>query len=52
MQYNRLGNSGLIISRLAFGAMTFGSARESPMAHVFNTRMLTSFPSTGRVFGT
>ncbi len=24
MQYSRLGNSGLIVSRLAFGAMTFG----------------------------
>jgi aryl-alcohol dehydrogenase-like predicted oxidoreductase len=32
-----LGNTGLIISRLAFGAMTFGSAPDSPMAHVFNT---------------
>ena len=27
MQYNRLGDSGLIVSRLAFGAMTFGSAK-------------------------
>jgi aryl-alcohol dehydrogenase-like predicted oxidoreductase len=27
MQYNRLGDTGLIISRLAFGAMTFGSAQ-------------------------
>src|SRR5919198_4288412 len=27
MQYNRLGDTGLIISRLAFGAMTFGSAK-------------------------
>ena len=25
MQYSRLGNSGLIVSRLAFGSMTFGS---------------------------
>lgn len=25
MQYTRLGNSGLVVSRLAFGAMTFGS---------------------------
>ena len=24
MQYNNLGNSGLIVSRLSFGAMTFG----------------------------
>ena len=28
MQYTRLGNTGLIVSRLAFGAMTFGSARD------------------------
>src|SRR5205823_5796196 len=27
MQYNRLGDTGLIISRMAFGAMTFGSAK-------------------------
>ena len=26
MQYTRLGNTGLIVSRLAFGAMTFGSS--------------------------
>ncbi len=25
MQYTRLGNTGLVVSRLAFGAMTFGS---------------------------
>ncbi|MBV9085892.1 MAG: aldo/keto reductase, partial [Acidobacteriaceae bacterium] len=37
MQYNRLGNTGLIVSRLAFGAMTFGSVPGSPMSHVFNT---------------
>jgi aryl-alcohol dehydrogenase-like predicted oxidoreductase len=33
MQYSRLGNTGLLVSRLAFGAMTFGSA-EGPMAAV------------------
>src|SRR5258708_1057557 len=27
MQYARLGNTGLIVSRLAFGAMTFGSSK-------------------------
>jgi aryl-alcohol dehydrogenase-like predicted oxidoreductase len=27
MQYTRLGDTGLIVSRLAFGAMTFGSAK-------------------------
>src|SRR5262245_41650071 len=26
MEYSKLGNTGLIVSRLAFGAMTFGSA--------------------------
>ncbi len=30
MQYARLGNSGLIVSRLAFGAMTFGSDPAQP----------------------
>ena len=30
MQHTRLGNSGLIVSRLAFGAMTFGSAKGTP----------------------
>ncbi|EYF03652.1 aldo/keto reductase [Chondromyces apiculatus] len=27
MQYTRLGNSGLVVSRLAFGAMTFGAGK-------------------------
>ncbi len=27
MRYTRLGNSGLVVSRLAFGAMTFGEAQ-------------------------
>src|SRR5580704_12668131 len=26
MQYTRMGDTGLIVSRLAFGAMTFGSS--------------------------
>ena len=29
MRYARLGNSGLIVSRLAFGVMTFGTAKGS-----------------------
>jgi aryl-alcohol dehydrogenase-like predicted oxidoreductase len=33
MHYSRLGNTGLLVSRLGFGAMTFGSA-EGPMAAV------------------
>lgn len=48
MQYTRLGNTGLIISRLAFGAMTFGSAPDSPMAHVFNTPEKTADALLGR----
>jgi len=48
MQYTRLGNTGLIISRLAFGAMTFGSAPDSPMAHVFNTPEKTADALVGR----
>ncbi|MCM0080171.1 aldo/keto reductase [Geomonas sp. Red32] len=35
MQYNRLGNTGLIVSRLAFGAMTFGSAAEGDFRSVY-----------------
>jgi len=33
MLYARLGNTGLLISKLAFGAMTFGSTK-GPMASV------------------
>jgi aryl-alcohol dehydrogenase-like predicted oxidoreductase len=33
MHYSRLGNSGLIVSRLAFGAMTFGKG-QGPFAEV------------------
>lgn len=33
MQYSRLGNSGLIVSRVAFGAMTFGQG-QGPFAEV------------------
>jgi aryl-alcohol dehydrogenase-like predicted oxidoreductase len=36
MEYARLGNSGLIVSRLAFGVMTFGKG-EGPMAAVSKT---------------
>jgi aryl-alcohol dehydrogenase-like predicted oxidoreductase len=34
MKYTRLGDSGLIVSRLAFGAMTFGSARDAAFAAI------------------
>ena len=33
MQYSRLGDTGLIVSRLAFGAMTFGTGK-GPFAAV------------------
>jgi aryl-alcohol dehydrogenase-like predicted oxidoreductase len=36
MKYARLGNSGLIVSRLSFGVMTFGKG-EGPMAAVSKT---------------
>jgi aryl-alcohol dehydrogenase-like predicted oxidoreductase len=36
MQYTRLGNSGLIVSRLAFGVMTFGSGT-GPLGHVWKS---------------
>jgi aryl-alcohol dehydrogenase-like predicted oxidoreductase len=39
MQYNRLGNSGLIVSRMAYGVMTFGDGTGSkhPMAQIWKT---------------
>ncbi len=36
MQYTRLGNTGLIVSRLAFGVMTFGH-EQGPMGAVWKT---------------
>jgi len=36
MQYTRLGNSGLVVSRLAFGVMTFGHD-QGPMGAVWKT---------------
>src|SRR5262249_10188069 len=30
MKHNRLGNTGLVVSRMALGAMTFGSATGTP----------------------
>src|ERR1700747_1944324 len=36
MQYTRLGHSGLIVSRLSFGVMTFGHD-EGPMGNVWKT---------------
>lgn len=36
MQYTRLGHSGLIVSRLAFGVMTFGSDPSQPAIYKVN----------------
>jgi aryl-alcohol dehydrogenase-like predicted oxidoreductase len=36
MQYTRLGTTGLVVSRLGFGAMTFGTG-EGPMGSVWKT---------------
>src|SRR4030095_16504944 len=35
MQYIRLGETGLVVSRLAFGSMTFGSAKTGPFTSVY-----------------
>jgi aryl-alcohol dehydrogenase-like predicted oxidoreductase len=35
MQYVRLGETGLVVSRLALGSMTFGSAASGPFASVY-----------------
>jgi aryl-alcohol dehydrogenase-like predicted oxidoreductase len=35
MQYSRLGGTGLIVSRLAFGSMTFGSDPHGPFASTY-----------------
>ena len=39
MQYTRLGNSGLVVSRMAYGVMTFGDGTGSshPMAQTWKT---------------
>lgn len=34
MRYSRLGNSGLVVSKLAFGTMTLGSAWTGPLAAI------------------
>jgi aryl-alcohol dehydrogenase-like predicted oxidoreductase len=35
MQYIRLGDTGLVVSRLAFGSMTFGTAASGPFTSVY-----------------
>ena len=50
MQYTRLGNSGLIVSRMAYGVMTFGVGTGSshPMAHVWKTPQAEADALVGR----
>jgi len=35
MQYSRLGDTGLIVSRLALGSMTFGTMQQGPFASTY-----------------
>ena len=42
MLYARLGDTGLIVSRLAFGAMTFGAA-EGAYAAIFKVGLPRAF---------
>ncbi|HEX6995500.1 MAG TPA: aldo/keto reductase [Gammaproteobacteria bacterium] len=42
MQYARFGDTGLIVSRLAFGTMTFGSAPNTPFASVYKVDQATA----------
>ncbi|MBZ5655823.1 MAG: aldo/keto reductase [Acidobacteriia bacterium] len=50
MQYTRLGNSGLIVSRMAYGVMTFGVGAGSshPMAHIWKTPQAEAEALVGR----
>jgi aryl-alcohol dehydrogenase-like predicted oxidoreductase len=52
MQFSRLGNTGLVVSRLAFGVMTFGSAADSnaPIAGVWKTTQQEADALIGRAF--
>ncbi len=50
MQYTRLGNSGLIVSRMAYGVMTFGGGTGSshPMAYIWKTPQAEADALVGR----
>ena len=43
MQYRKLGNSGLDVSTLCLGAMTFGEADENSFMHGIGATEETSF---------
>jgi aryl-alcohol dehydrogenase-like predicted oxidoreductase len=42
MQYARLGDTGLIVSRLSFGSMTFGTGGAGPFASVYKVDQSTA----------
>ena len=46
MQYSRLGNTGLIVSRLAFGTMTFGN--DPAMPHIYKVSRETADAMIGK----
>ncbi|MBI4425779.1 MAG: aldo/keto reductase [Elusimicrobia bacterium] len=47
MRYARLGDTGLVVSRLSFGSMTFGSG-QGPMGHVWRTGQKEATALVGR----
>lgn len=47
MKYARLGNTGLVVSRLSFGSMTFGSG-QGAMGHVWKTGQKDADSMVGR----
>jgi aryl-alcohol dehydrogenase-like predicted oxidoreductase len=49
MQYSRLGETGLVVSRLAFGSMTFGSAANPTFASVYKVDQAGADALVGRV---
>ena len=48
MQYARLGDTGLVVSRLSFGAMTFGETSGGPMASIHKVDQSTADAMVGR----
>ncbi len=42
MQYSRLGGTGLIVSKFAFGSMTFGTGGQGPFASVYKVDQATA----------
>jgi aryl-alcohol dehydrogenase-like predicted oxidoreductase len=48
MQYSRLGDTGLVVSRLAFGSMTFGTAATGPFTSVYKVNQAGADALVGR----